>query len=169
LANVAILDHEHLFQQADRLVPSQRGRPRQADIRRAISAAYYGLFHAILTAATDQFVGKNNRDLARYGLVYRSVEHSRLRDLCNQVRGRSDRIKPYAPSGGFDPEIRAFAAATVDLQEKRFIADYDVMVNANRSTALLAIAGARAALVRFNRATEEQREAFLSLLLFKPR
>jgi hypothetical protein len=166
---VAILDHEHLFQQADRLVPSQRGRPRQADIRRAISAAYYGLFHAILTAATDHFVGKNNRERAKYGLVYRSVDHSRLRELCNQVRSRSDKIKPYAPPGGFDPEIHAFAAATVDLQEKRFIADYDVMSSVNRSTALLAVAGAWAALARFNRAGEEQREAFLSLLMFKPR
>jgi len=41
---------------------------------------------------------------------------------------------------GFDPEIHAFAAATVDLQEKRFIADYDVMARVNRSTALLSIA-----------------------------
>lgn len=166
---MAILDHEHLLQQADRLIPPQRGRPRQADIRRAISTAYYGLFHAILTAATDQFVGKNSRDRAQYGLVYRSVDHSRLRELCNQVRSSSEKIKPYAPSGGFDPEIHAFAAATVDLQEKRFIADYDVMVSVNLSTALLAIASARAALVRFNRATEEQREAFLSLLMFRPR
>ena len=47
---------------------------------------------------------------------------------------------------GFDPEIHAFAAATVDLQEKRFIADYDVMARVNRSTALLSIASARAAL-----------------------
>jgi hypothetical protein len=167
--NVAILEPEHLFQQAYRLVTSQPGRPRQADMRRAISAAYYGLFHAIMTAATDQFVGKKNRDRVHYGLVYRSVDHSRLRELCNQVRSRSDRIKPYAPSGGFDPEIHAFAAATVDLQEKRFIADYDVMARVNRSTALLSIASARAALARFNRADEEQREAFLSLLMFKPR
>src|SRR5215216_7618181 len=44
---VAILNPEHLFDQAEKLILSPpAGRPRQVDIRRAISAAYYGVFHA---------------------------------------------------------------------------------------------------------------------------
>jgi uncharacterized protein (UPF0332 family) len=168
---VATIDPEHLFQQAARLITSQSGRLRQADIRRAFSAAYYGLFHAIITAASDQFVGKTNRDKNLYGLVYRSVDHGRLRELCNQVRNcpLPDKLKPYAPPKGFDADIRAFAAATVQLQEERHVADYDVMVRVTRTNAKSAIDMARTALARFNRADQTQREAFLSLLIFRPR
>jgi uncharacterized protein (UPF0332 family) len=168
---VATIDPEHLFQQAARLITSQSGRLRQADIRRAFSAAYYGLFHAIITAAADQFVGKTNRDKNLYGLVYRSVDHGRLRELCNQVRTPplSDKLKPYAPPKGFDADIRAFAAVTVQLQEERHVADYDVMVRVTRTNAKSAIDMAHTALARFNRADQAQREAFLSLLIFKPR
>lgn len=49
---VAILNPDHLFEQADRLAaPFGPGTIRQVDVRRAISAAYYGVFHAILAAA----------------------------------------------------------------------------------------------------------------------
>ena len=62
-----------------------------------------------------------------------------------------------------------FAEAVVELQEKRHSADYDVMIRMNRSDAALAIATAQAALNRFKNASEPQRLAFLSLLLFPPR
>jgi uncharacterized protein (UPF0332 family) len=168
---VAILNPDHLFDQADRLIASQAGRPRQADIRRAISSAYYGLFHGIITAAADLFVGVTNRDESRYGLVYRSVGHDRLRDLCKEAKKQTpaDRLKPYVPKNGFGADIGAFAQALLELQEKRHDADYNVMIRMNRSDATLSIRTARAALARFANADETRRIAFLSLLLFQPR
>jgi hypothetical protein len=79
------------------------------------------------------------------------------------------KFKPYAPAKGFGPNITAFAAAVVELQEKRHSADYDVMIRMNRSDAVFAIATARAALSRFGKASRAGRLAFLSLLLFPPR
>ena len=168
---MAILNPDHLFEQASKLISAQAGRPRQADIRRAISAAYYAIFHATITASVDQFVGVTNRDRSRYGLVYRSVSHAWLRDLCREVQKPtlSNRFRPYAPATGFGSNITAFAAAVVELQEKRHSADYDVMIRVNRSDAALAIATARAALKRFSKASRTRRLAFLSLLLFQPR
>ena len=168
---MAILSPDHLFEQADKLVGPSAGRPRQVDIRRAISASYYAIFHAIITAAVDQFIGVTNRDQSRYGLVYRSVNHAWLRDLCKEVQKPtlSNKFKPYAPPQGFGPNITDFAAAVVELQERRHSADYDVMIRMNRSDAVVAIATARAALDRFDKASGEQRLAFLSLLLFQPR
>jgi hypothetical protein len=168
---VAILNPDHLFEQAGKLISAQAGRPRQADIRRVISAAYDAIFHATITAAVDQFVGVTNRDRSRFGLVYRSVSHAWLRDLCKEVQKPtlSNRFKPFAPPTGFGSNITAFAAAVVELQEKRHFADYDVMIRMNRSDAALAIATARAALKRFSRASRTRRLAFLSLLLFQPR
>src|SRR3984893_89256 len=97
LADVAILNPEHLFEQAALLIVRSQGRPRQVDIRRAISAAYYGIFHAIITAAADEFVGGINRTRRRYGLVYRSVGHAWLRDLCKEVQKQTlpQKFKAY--------------------------------------------------------------------------
>src|ERR1700676_3334710 len=58
----AVLDPNHLFEQANKLITIQVGPPRQVDIRRAISAAYYATFHATITAAADQFIGVTSRD-----------------------------------------------------------------------------------------------------------
>src|SRR5439155_16587086 len=119
----------------------------------------------------DQFIGVTNRDESRYGLVYRSVDHAWLRNLCEEVQKPtlSTRFKRYAPAAGFSANIVAFAAAAEELQEKRHSADYDVMIGMNRSDAALAISTARAALGRFNNASQPDRLAFLSLLLFQPR
>jgi uncharacterized protein (UPF0332 family) len=168
---VAILNPDHLFEQAERLITIAAGPPRQVDIRRAISAAYYATFHATITAAVDQFIGITNRDTSRYGLVYRSVSHAWLRDLCKEVQKPtpSNKFKPYVPNNGFGNNINAFAAAVAELQEKRHAADYDVMIRMNKSDAVLAISTARAALRRFKNASETRRIAFLSMLLFPPR
>ena len=168
---MAILNPDHLFEQAKKLISSQAGPPRQVDIRRAVSAAYYAIFHAIITAAVDQFIGVTNRTSSRYGLVYRSVAHAWLRDLCREVQKQmlSNRFKPYAPSNGFGNNIAAFAVAVVELQEKRHSADYDVMIRIYKSDAALAISTAQAALRRFNKASKARRLAYLSLLLFPPR
>jgi hypothetical protein len=168
---VAVLNPSHLFEQANKLVAIQVGPPRQVDIRRAISAAYYATFHATITAAADQFIGVSNRDTSRYGLVYRSVSHAWLRDLCKEVQKPtlSNKFKPHAPSSGFGIDITAFAAAVVELREKRHAADYDVMIRMNKSDAVLAISTAKAALRRFNKASKARRLAYLSVLLFPPR
>jgi uncharacterized protein (UPF0332 family) len=168
---VAIFNPDHLFEQADKLIASQAGRPRQADIRRAVSAAYYGIFHAITTKAVDQFVGATNRDRSHYGLAYRSVSHSRLREVCSEVQKstQSNKYRPYVPTSGFGSNIVAFAEAVLELQERRHSADYDVMISMTRSDAALAIGTARAALGGFDKASQQEKLTFLSPLLFSPR
>jgi hypothetical protein len=169
---LAILNPEHLFEQAEGLiVPPSAGPPRQVNIRRAISAAYYGLFHATLAAAADQFVGASKRSTSQYGLVYRAVDHRALRTLCEEVKKQNLtlRYQPHQPLTGFGANIIAFATTLVELQEKRHEADYNPMVRMRSLDAELAIKTARAALVRFKKASPTRRKAFLSLLLFPPR
>jgi hypothetical protein len=163
---------EHFFEQAQRLVArSAAGPPRQVDIRRAISSAYYGVFHATLSYVADHFVGSSKRTSALYGLVYRSVDHALLRNLCQEVQSRrsTSRVALYAPAGGFSPDIQAFAATALELQLKRNTADYDPLPRYRRLDALFAIRAARGALSRFKSASSPQQEAFLALLTFKPR
>jgi hypothetical protein len=166
------LNPDHLFEQADKLVaPQASGPPRQVDLRRAISAAYYGVFHYILTAAADEFIGVTKRTASSYTLVYRSVDHRGLRDLCDEVKklNLTAKYQKYAPANGFGPNIQAFASAVAELQEKRHAADYDPSNRVKTSDARLAIATARSAIQRFQKAPAMRRKAFLTLLLFRPR
>jgi hypothetical protein len=163
---------EHLLEQATRLGKAPAaGRPRQVDLRRAISSAYYALFHFILASAADQIVGVTKRASREYSRVYRSIDHRSLRELCEEMQKATlpARFQPHAPRSGFGPNIAAFAAGFSDLQEKRHLADYDPLVREKLSDAQAAIRTARAAIVRFKRASAGRRKAFLSLLLFPPR
>ncbi len=167
-----VLNLDHLLEHADRLIaPPGRGAPRQADLRRAISNAYYGVFHAVVTEAVDHFVGRTQRQTPIYGLVYRSIEHKSLRGLCEDVKKETlpKKYSKYEPTGGFGQDLIALAAAVVDLQERRYLADYDPLFRVETSDAVLAVATGRMALARFGNANRARRTAFLSLLVFSPR
>lgn len=169
---MAVLNPEHLFEQAEKLIaPPAAGPPRQVDLRRAISSAYYGVFHFILTAVADEFVGVTKKSSKRYALVYRSVDHRNLRELCLEAKKQQlpAKYQRYVPSNGFGPNIQAFASALVELQEKRHAADYDASVRVRTSDAIVAITTARSAVGRYQRANDARRKAFLSLLSFPPR
>ena len=111
---------------------------------------------------------------ARHGdtpLVYRSVDHRALRDLCSEVRKPTltPKFLRHAPTVGFGPNIPAFASAVIELQEKRHAADYDPANRFKTSDAKLAIATARSAIRRYQKASPPRRQHFLTLLLFPPR
>jgi hypothetical protein len=169
---MATPDPEHLFKQAEKLVqPPPAGPPLQVDVRRAVSAAYYAVFHALLTAAADEFVGKTKHADAEYVLAYRSINHAALRKLCDGLKSASPplRLAQHAPPNGFGADIQALAVAVIDLQEKRHSADYDPSMRVRTADALLAIRTGRRALARFDAAAPEVRKRFLALLLFSPR
>lgn len=169
---VATLNPDHLFEQAEKLVEApQAGPPRQVDVRRAISAAYYAVFHALLTAVADQFVGRTKRGTIEYALVYRSVSHGWLKSVCDGLKSSQAKrpFSQHAPHGGFGPDIQMLALAVLDLQEKRHSADYDPVGMVRTPDALLAIRLGRTALARFGRAPAANRTRFLALLAFPPR
>jgi hypothetical protein len=117
---------------------------RQTDLRRAISAAYYGLFHFTLTAAADMILGSSDRGSARYALVYRTVDHSRLRALCTQLQGTHPKNLPFEPLGGFG-SVADFARIAGNLQELRNLADYDPSQDITPDDARVAVSDARQA------------------------
>lgn len=158
---MSVINPDHLLDQAANLVaPSAAGAPRQVDLRRAISNAYYSVFHAIATSLADQFV-----------LVYRTLEHRALARLCEDLNKRNPPAKfaPHLPANGFAPNLTSFFAAVKDLQEKRHSADYDPAIKFHIAEAALAISTARSAIGRFQAAPDAERLAFLSLLAFDPR
>jgi hypothetical protein len=127
------------------------------------------VFHAVVTEAADDLIGRTQRQSPRYELAYRSIDHRSLRTLCEDVKKATLPATKYAPTGGFGPDLIAAATAIVDLQEKRLLADYDPLFRVLMSDAVLAVATGRTALVRFRNAPSARRKAFLSLLIFSPR
>lgn len=125
----------------------------------------------MLAAAANKFIGSTKQSTSLYSLVYRSIDHDALRKLCLEVTkpNLSPRYIPHTPIGGFGVEIRAFAQATLELREKRHSADYDPSIRFSTLDAVLVIDLARTALGQFNSASADARDAFLSLLLFRPR
>jgi hypothetical protein len=166
------LNPDHLLDQADQLiVPPPAGAPRQANLRRAVSNAYYAMFHFVIASAADEFVGVTQRNSARYALMYRCIDHRVISDVCQEVKKTQPSAKfvAYIPQGGFGSQIVAFASAIVDLQQRRHQADYDPTFRLKLSDANLSIATARTAIRRLKRAKNEQRKMLLTLLICRPR
>lgn len=169
---MTIPNADHLLALADRVIaPAGRGAPRQVDLRRAISSAYYSVFHEVLAAAADEFIGRSRRNEPAYTLAYRRVDHATLRDLCTDVQKTTlpSRYKRYEPDGGFPLELSQFAVFVIELQQRRHAADYDPMIRLKRSDAETAVSAARSALTRFRSAPPQSKRVFLALLLFPPR
>ena len=62
-----------------------------------------------------------------------------------------------------------FAAAVLELQERRHAADYDPSIRFKMSDASVAIRTAQSAVDNFIKAAADDKTAFLTLLLFQPR
>ncbi len=124
-----------LLVQARHLAELDPGKPKQANLRCAVSSAYYALFHLLVA----EFVHKvlPGRQKALMDRVGRSFNHADMLRVCRQWQ------QPVLPQGIRDllenaPDARftAIAKTFVDLQEARHEADYDVSVRLSRSATL---------------------------------
>jgi uncharacterized protein (UPF0332 family) len=167
-----LINPDYLLDQANGLIVSgAAGRPRQVDYRRALSATYYALFHAVLIKAVEFIVPQQHRQSANYKLVYRSLDHKKLRDVCTAIKQVPPPLglSPYFPTNGFSADIVAFASAVVEAYEKRHLADYDPFYRVTRTDALATVATARTALGRLGNASANDLFALATLLFFAKR
>jgi hypothetical protein len=67
--------HRDLLEQAGHLAKREPKKPRQASLRRAISAAYYALFHLLVDQAGRLMVSGSQRIDLRYRLQ-RAFRHA---------------------------------------------------------------------------------------------
>ena len=111
---------QDLLQQADRLATFEGVNPSQASLRRAVSTAYYALFHLLIEEAALRWQGSSE---ARTGFE-RGFQHATMKNISIQFQKPAWRdwhgIQQPVP-----PVLRQVATAFVDLQNKRQTADYD--------------------------------------------
>ena len=138
----------------------RRGRPRQTDLRRAVSTAYYALFHCLAACCADLLVGGSgaDRSATAWERTYRALEHGVVRRRC-----RSDTIKEF-PDG-----VRQFADVFLDLQAKRHQADYASSGNLPKRIVLQDIIAVADAITLFQQVPAKDRRAFAVYLLLNLR
>ena len=151
----------NLIASARDLLVAERGRPRQANLSRAMSAAYYAMFHCLAGCCADALVGASgsSRSEPAWLQVYRSLEHGTARRRCQQV-SRLER---------FSVETRNFADLFVDLQEKRHKADYDPSSSFPKLIVEGDIVKAEQAIANFRKVSLSERRAFAVYVLLAVR
>ncbi len=142
-------------------VSDNRGRPRQADLRRAVSTAYYALFHALCRCCADALAGATPARRRRPGwlLIYRSLEHTAARS----------RLANQSEMAAFPPEIRYFGLLFAALQRQRHWADYNPAQDFSRPNVLLIITRAEQAIRGLEQCAAADRRDLSLYILFRPR
>ncbi len=140
-----------LIETARGLVNLNQENPSQADLNRALSSAYYALFHALCLNCADTWVGstENDRSQPAWQQVYRSPNHKTVKSKC-----RSNEMSRFSRG------IQGFADTFVELQEKRHEADYDPFFSLDRSDVLIYIADAEVVIGKLQESDLRDRTAF---------
>ena len=153
------MEPEHLLQIAADLAEINTRRPRRADLCRAVSTAYYALFHCLARTCADSLAGRSGTVGSRpiWCQVYRSLEHRQARMRCENVPSR------------FPDEVREFGQTFADLQSKRHLADYDPDRPIRKSEVIVDIDNVRTAISRFLATPPGVRRDFAVHVLMKVR
>lgn len=164
--------HDDLLRLAEELVDSSGpGRPRQANLKKAVSAAYYALFHLLCREAAARLVSGPGREGLRQALG-RAFVHAEMKTVAKAFgSGALPAPLRHAMSGANPgPALRRLANRFVVLQEKRHAADYDLASRFSRAEVRALVVDARMAFSDWNaiRKTLEA-DAFLVALLAQRR
>lgn len=132
--------HGDLLRQAHQLATRERQRPRQASLRRAISAAYYELFHLLVHEATNRLIGGVARAELRHCLG-RAFAHADMKSVAQQFAANnvSQKVASGLRRQPLQPDLINVASAFVDLQQARHEADYDTARRFTRQEALMLV------------------------------
>lgn len=147
----------HLLDQAVFLVRSNGKKPSYK--RRAVSCAYYAVFHAFAKLCADVVMPDSQGEAGQYERVYRSLDHTALRTVFGKDPLRSD------------PAMRLLGAKVTDLQSARHEADYAAprAFVFTRSTCMNHISEARKVIEMLEALPGTQCRTLAICLLFKDR
>jgi len=144
--------HQDLLEQASHLAMWESKRPKQASLWRAVSAAYYALFHLLVSDSARLLSPTQPVELRT--LAGRAFDHRQMRNVCaGFVQGNAGQpgnksiplLRRRVLNLPLDPALVAVLEAFVDLQEARHQADYDLARTWNRLDVLRHVGVARQA------------------------
>jgi hypothetical protein len=167
--------HHDLLEQAVHLAMRENKKPKQASLRRAVSAAYYALFHLLVSDSARSISPAKPGELKT--LVRRAFNHGQMRQICsNFVQGSAGKsgnksIPPVTQNLltlPLDPALVTVLEAFVDLQEARHQADYDLAKQWNRLDVLNHVQTARQAFIEWAKVRQTPNAAvFMAALVLQ--
>ncbi|AYO85689.1 hypothetical protein [Methylobacterium brachiatum] len=136
---------------------SGRMNLRKAAMRRAVSSAYYAVFHAFCFVCASVIVGwKRSAELES---VYRMLDHGQIRKRLTS---------PEAAQ--IAPDVARIGATFTVLQERRHLANYSSpALPVSRNETLAILARAREAVEALESLGDDQRRKLAVLLITKAR
>ena len=140
-------------------VSGSRGRPRQTDLCRAVSAACYAMFHALAQSSADMLVGSANRRRQSWRQTYRALEHGEVRRRCNNTRQMR----------AFPPGIQEHGENFVDMQSLRHTAGYDPDAHFTRLQVLDILSMTEDSIKALDGADREDKHSFAIYILLRQR
>jgi uncharacterized protein (UPF0332 family) len=117
---------------ANKLIPVSPGRPDYASLRRAVSTAYYALFHRIIEESAVLIV-RGTGDATLKQVVSRAFEHGAMKKVAQGVAASDPRAKIRQVIATVPPDLALVADAFVKLQDVRHSADYDLTWRVTKS------------------------------------
>jgi len=129
--------HLDLLRQARLLATKEPRKPLQASLRRAVSAAYYALFHLLIDEAVGRMVAGSShrslRDCLRRGFAHENMNRVAQMFAAHNV---SPKLSPGLDGHPLPPKLINVAEAFVDLQQARHDADYNTAQRFSRQDVL---------------------------------
>lgn len=149
--------HADLLDQAWRLATQEPRRPRQASLRRAVSAAYYALFHLLVDAATKPFAGGGSQFAGLRHLLARGYEHRTMVEASKSFGGGTlpAAIRQTIGPSVVPADLRFVAESFVLLQQSRHDADYNLALTWTRADTLVLVNRAAAAYTAWRRVRQD--------------
>lgn len=120
------MNPEELLRQAWRLVEGKDGGPSDSDLRRAVSAGYYAVFHMLADDAVAWIAPAGPKTL-RFAMR-RTISHAQVKRACDLFNRPLERVQEQIKDhldGCSWAELVELAQAVPELQEARHRADYD--------------------------------------------
>lgn len=160
---------EDLLEQAQHLARREPKRPKQASLRRAVSTAYYALFHLLITEAA-----RNWKRAAQRHSLGRAFDHGPMKKACEKKR-REMKIyidtKPApCPRLTLSQHLHGVTDTFIQLQQQRHTADYDSSKQWSRSEVSIHITAVEAAFQSWKAIREDDAaQDYLVTLLVKER
>jgi uncharacterized protein (UPF0332 family) len=156
-----------LINLAEQLANSESKPPNQAHLRRAVSTAYYALFHFLINQSTLSLLGNATEYEFMRHAMSRAFEHGEMASVAKSFsKGELPAaIHRYAASVSIRQELKDLAALFVDAQESRHRADYDVTAKVHAAEARALIDRVKKAIKEFSGIVAARDEQFFLLCL----
>ncbi len=115
---------QELLALARHLVDRNPGAQVEGDLRRAVSTAYYAVFHLLINEAVSRMIS----DVSFRPRIGRAFQHGQMKQICLQyMPQKTNDVGEYVTKDRIvlALEIKQIAETFHDLHEAREIADYD--------------------------------------------